>query len=110
MRTMPPPRITQNFVNTQANNFIKDIHRALSLYNKICINGYVSAGGDSAPKKINQPDSRDISQFIFFEIAAKFEHFITVMFHSEVRARLKVTRVQADYIMGDADNGMAGKM
>lgn len=107
---MPPPRITQKFIENQSDAFIKDLHRAISLYEKICMNGYVLANDGIATRKISQPDSRDMTQFIFFEIAAKFEDFAKVMFQSEVRFLLKVTRAQADFVMGDADNGMNGKM
>ncbi|GEM_PF-1673993 len=107
---MPPPRITQNFIDQQVLTFIKDLDRATALYEKICENGFVLAADGVTTKRINQPDARDMTQFIFFEVAAKFEDFAKTMFQSEVRHRLKVTRAQADYVMGDADNGMNSKM
>ncbi|PWG67727.1 hypothetical protein DEM28_27020, partial [Enterobacter mori] len=80
--SMPPPRITQNFIDQQVLTFIKDLDRATALYEKICENGFVLAADGVTTKRINQPDARDMTQFIFFEVAAKFEDFAKTMFQS----------------------------
>lgn len=66
------------------------------------------AGG--AVGRISNADTRDIAQFIFFEIAAQFEEYAERMFEAEVRSRLRVTAVQSRFVMGDADRGLDGKL
>lgn len=47
----------------------------------------------AAATKLTNPDTRDAAQFIFFEIAAKFEDFAKFMFQVEVRSSLPVAWV-----------------
>jgi hypothetical protein len=90
-------------------SFVADIDRARELYRKIVIHGY-SGPNAAASTKLNNPDSRDAAQFIFFEIAAKFEDFAKSMFKAEVRSRLGVTAARSEFVMGDPDNGVDNKL
>lgn len=107
---MAQPRITKNFVTKLADGFIKDVKRAEQLHDTIAIKGQVWNMTLVKHVPIAVADGRDLTQFIFFEIAAKFEEFSKIMFQSEIRSVLKVTRDQAEFIMGDCDNGLSGKM
>ena len=49
-------------------------------------------------------------QFIFFEIAAKFENYAMEMFQVEVRSRLRITAKRSEYVMGDLDGGLGSKL
>jgi hypothetical protein len=51
-----------------------------------------------------------VAQFIFFEIAAKFEDHAKFMFQVEVRSRLRITAARSEYVMGDLDSGLNNKL
>ena len=106
---MPPPRVTKAFVNAATASFNKNIARATDLYRKVVLHGY-SRSGVAAPARLQSPDTRDVAQFIFFEVAAQFEDYAKKMFQAEVRSRLKVTVAQCEFIMGDADRGLDTKL
>jgi hypothetical protein len=59
---------------------------------------------------MNNPDTRDAAQFIFFEVAAQFEDYAKKMFQAEIRSKLKVTAAQCTFIMGDPDRGLDTKL
>lgn len=106
---MPPPRVTKAFVTSQVTSFKSNLDRARELYRKIVLHGYTGQSAATS-SKLSNPDSRDSAQFIFFEVAAKFEDFAKTMFQVEVRARLKVTVKQSPYVMGDPDQGLNNKL
>ncbi|WP_313569414.1 hypothetical protein [Comamonas terrigena] len=105
----PPPRVTKSVVNTEVARFIANVNRARDLYRKLVLHGY-SGPSAAAVKRLTNPDTRDISQFIFFEIAAKFEEHAKFMFQVEVRSRLLVTATRSTFVMGDLDNGLNNKL
>lgn len=105
----PPPRITKAKVTSEVNEFIANIERARDLYRKIALHGYTGHSAATSTK-LDNPDSRDTAQFIFFEIAAKFEDFAKQMFQFEVRSRLQITAVRSAYVMGDLDSGLNNKL
>ena len=104
-----PPRITKAAVTSEVTPFVSNVNRARELYRKIVIHGYTGTAAASSVR-LNNPDTRDAAQFIFFEIAAKFEDFAKVMFQAETRAKLQVTAARSIYVMGDPDNGLDSKM
>lgn len=106
---MPPPRVTKAFVTSQVRSFKSNLARARDLYKKVVLHGY-SGPSAAASVKLANPDSRDAAQFIFFEVAAKFEDFAKTMFQVEVRSRLKVTVKQSPFVMGDPDQGLNNKL
>jgi len=106
---MPPPRVTKAFVTTQVNDFKLNLDRARDLYKKIVLHGYTGASA-AASVRLTNPDTRDAAQFIFFEVAAKFEEFAKTMFQAEVRSRLKITVKQSPFVMGDPDQGLNNKL
>lgn len=106
---MPPPRVTKAFVNTATTGFTSNIGRARELYRKVVLHGYTRAAGAS-PARLQNPDTRDVAQFIFFEVAAQFEDYAKKMFQAEVRSKLRVTVDQSAFIMGDADRGLDTKL
>ena len=105
---MAPPRVTPDFVIGEVDAFLSDAQRAIELYERIALHGHTRITGGIATK-LNVPDRRDAAQFIFFEVAAKFEDFAKTMFRVEVRSRLKVTNAQAEFVMGDLDTGLGTK-
>lgn len=106
---MPPPRVTKAFVTSATGAFAGDLSRARDLYRKIVLHGYSRPTG-TQPVRLQNPDTRDAAQFIFFEVAAQFEDFAKKMFQAEVRSKLKVTVDQCCYIMGDIDRGLDSKL
>ena len=105
----PPARITKAAVTAQVTAFVGNVNRARDLYRKIVLHGYSGTSGKTAAR-LDNPDTRDAAQFIFFEIAAKFEDFAKSTFQAETRAKLAVTAARSAYIMGDPDNGLDTKM
>jgi len=106
---MPPPRVTKAFVTSQCNAFKSNVGRARDLYKKIVLHGYTGSSAATSARLTN-PDTRDAAQFIFFEVAAKFEDFAKTMFQVELRSRLKITVKQCPYVMGDPDQGLNNKL
>lgn len=104
-----PARITKAAVTREVTSFVSNIQRARDLYSKIVWHGYTGTSAATATKLAN-PDTRDAAQFIFFEIAAKFEDFAKFMFQVEVRAKLQITAARSAYVMGDLDNGLNNKL
>lgn len=106
---MSPPRITKAFVTRNVDAFTTKVGRARELYKKIVLHGYSGTSAATAAKLIN-PDTRDAAEFIFFEIAAKFEDFVKVMFQAEVRLSLAIALAQSPFLMGDSDNGLDSRL
>lgn len=104
-----PARVTKAAVKTEVTAFLSNVNRAVDLYEKIVWHGYTGPNAASATK-LSNPDTRDAAQFIFFEIAAKFEDFAKIMFQVEVRSRLQVTATRSRFVMGDLDNGLKNKL
>lgn len=104
-----PARITKAAVTKEVAYFISNIQRARDLYSKIVWHGHTGTSAATSTKLTN-PDTRDVAQFIFFEIAAKFEDFAKFMFQVEVRAKLQITAARSAYVMGDLDNGLNNKL
>jgi hypothetical protein len=105
----PPPRITKAAVTAKVTPFVANLNRARDLYRKIVLHGYTHTAPANTVR-LDQPDKRDVAQFIFFEVAAKFEDFAKAMFQAETRAKLSVTAARSVYVMGDPDNGLDSKM
>jgi len=105
----PPPKVTKAVVNTKVVCFVADINRARELYSKIVLHGYTGTSAATS-SRIANPDRRDVAQFIFFEIAAKFEDHAKFMFQVEVRSRLQITESRSSFVMGDLDNGLQNKL
>lgn len=103
------PRVTKNFVQSQVDAFQVNLDRARDLYRKIVLHGYTGTSA-AASTKLKNPDSRDAAQFIFFEVAAKFEDFAKIMFQVEVRSLLMITVKQSPFVMGDPDQGLSNKL
>jgi hypothetical protein len=106
---MSPPRVSKGFVTSQVNDFKSNLNRARDLYKKIVLHGYTGASA-AASERLTNPDGRDAAQFIFFEVAAKFEDFSKTMFQVEVRSRLRITVKQSRFVMGDPDQGLNNKL
>jgi hypothetical protein len=90
--------------------FREQLEHARQLYDTIVRNGMRRNPGGATPTNLMNHDKRDAAQFIFFEVAAQFEDFVTEAFKMEVRLRLGVSPKRAEYIMGSTDRGLAGVM
>jgi hypothetical protein len=104
-----PARVTKAAVKTEVTAFLDNVTRAQDLYEKIVWHGYTGPSAASATK-LSNPDTRDAAQFIFFEIAAKFEDFAKFIFQVEVRSRLQITAARSLFVMGDLDSGLNNKL
>ncbi|SIT04056.1 MULTISPECIES: hypothetical protein [Achromobacter] len=105
----PPARVTKAAVATETSAFLTNVIRARDLYTKIVWHGYTGTTHVNATK-LGNPDTRDVAQFIFFEIAAKFEDYAKFVFQVEVRAKLQITATRSTFVMGDLDNGLNNKL
>lgn len=105
----PPPRVTKAVVQTEVAGFLANVNRARDLYRKIVWHGYTGMSPATSARLTN-PDTRDVAQFIFFEIAAKFEDHAKFMFQVEVRSRLQITSTRSTFVMGDLDSGLNNKL
>ena len=101
--------LTQGTIDSLVKMFKKDLERARSLYTRIALAGATNTGNNSY-SALRQPDRRDAAQFIFFEVAAKFETFCNEAFKIEVRYEFGVQPQRADFIMGNIDRGVARVM
>jgi hypothetical protein len=106
----PPARVTQAAVNSEVACFIGNVNRARDLYRKIVWHGLTRSTNGTGPRRLPSPDTRDVAQFIFFEVAAKFEDFAKTIFQIEVRSRLQITATRSTFVMGDLDNGLNNKL
>lgn len=104
-----PPTVSKNAVTSEVALFRVDLNRASDLYRKLVLHGYTAIGNHQV-ERLAVPDTRDVAQFIFFEVAAQFEDFAKTMFQMEVRAKLRVTVKRSSFVMGDLDNGLNNKL
>lgn len=102
--------LTQNQIAKTIVVFRKDVERAESLYRVLVEQGFTFNMETLQPQSLRQPDRRDTAQFIFFELAAKFEAFAQDMFRYEVRIRYDVAPSRANHIMGSSERGLQGVM
>jgi len=89
--------------------FEGDLKRAEDLFKKLVLDGHTLSDAGN-PVRLRQPDRRDAAQFIFFEVAAKFEAFVQDLFMAEVRQTFCVLPARAEFIMGTPDRGLGGVM
>jgi hypothetical protein len=101
--------LSKNAVPNRCKQFEADLKRALHLFEVLVHQGQTMPSGKAA-RALRQPDKRDAAQFIFFEIAAKFEALIQDLFLIEVRKKLSVSPSRAVFIMGHVDRGLTGVM
>ncbi len=101
---------TKAAVTATCTTFRSGLDRATDLYERLALRGYTKAAAAEDPGRINQPDRRDVTQFVYFEAAALFEELVREMFSVEVRARFGVSPARAEYVMGSADRGLQGVM
>jgi hypothetical protein len=90
--------------------FNADAERALDLYQTFVTKGYTRADDAGPATRLLQVDRRDAAQFIFFELAAKFESLSRDLFEFEVRIHLADSPKRVKYIMGNVDRGLQGVM
>lgn len=91
------------------NRIRRAIDRARSLYDRMVVNG-MTRNHAGTPVHLRQVDRRDAAQFIFFELAAKFESFLVDAFAMEARIKFDVQPQRAEYIVGHIDRGLDGVM
>lgn len=102
--------LSNDAISQRIRRFTNDVERGLTLYNTLVSNGYTAAPDSDTATPLRQPDRRDVAQFIFFEIAAKYEAFARDMFQFEVRIRLVDSLSRTEFIMGSVDRGLQGVM
>lgn len=97
--------LNKHAVANRCKRFEEDLDRALELF-KILVEEGRTEPSAGAVRALRQPDRRDAVQFIFFEIAAKFEAFVQDLFAIEVRKTLSVSAARAPFVMGGSDRGL----
>ena len=100
--------LKQKHINDRVETFVSDAQRALQLYQKLVMCGYTAKEDAEYASPLMQPDRRDIAQFIFFELAAKFESLMRDLFEFETRIRIADSPSRVRYMMGTVDGGTDG--
>lgn len=101
--------VSQKVKRDLIERFRSESARAKTLYERMVISG-MTRNGAGDPVSLLQVDRRDAAQFIFFEVAAKFEAFVVDAFEIEVRVKFDVQPQKAAYIMGHVERGLQGVM
>lgn len=102
--------LTNAAIDKRIGQFTSDLQRAHDLYATLVCDGYTVRDGSEWATRLRQPDRRDVAQFIFFEIAAKYESLARDLFQVEVRIRLVDSPQRAEHVMGSIDRGLQGVM
>lgn len=102
--------LTNAAIDRRVDQFQKDVNRAHDLYARLVDRGYSVEDDSEYATPLRQPDRRDAGQFIFFEVAAKYEAVARDLFRIEVRLRLTDSQQRAEFIMGSVDRGLQGVM
>jgi len=93
--------------------FLVAVERAKELYERVVKNGYaVKAPGPASAKAtpLSNPDRRDLAEYIFFEVAAKFEQFAKRTLVLEVQKTMGVNRTRAEHMVGSSEDGLTQHM
>lgn len=91
--------------------FFDATKRAKDLFDRVVKNGYaVKELSKGVPKPLSNPDRRDLAEFIFFEVAAKFEQFAKRTLVLEVQKRMRVNRTRAEHMVGSSESGIGPNM
>lgn len=88
------------------NEFLEATKRARTLYDRVVVNGYAVKSSGAAPTQLSSPDRWDIAEYIFFEVAAKFEQFVKRTLILEVEKTMQVGRSRAEHMVGSSDTGI----
>jgi|ERR1700738_5253841 len=94
-----------------AKEFIEDLARTRELFSIFVLHGFSSfdrntpAVAKEEPAALRSIDKWDLTAFLFFEAAAKFEGFCMQAFTIEVKRWYEVTATRADFVMGSSDAG-----
>ena len=102
--------LSNDAIEKRIDAFAVDLNRATSLYTTVVRNGYTATDDAEYATALRQPDRRDVAQFTFFEVAAKYEALARDLFQIEVRIRLVDSSQRAEFIMGNNDRGLQGVM
>jgi hypothetical protein len=102
--------LSKQLIIDRIETFDTDAKRALALYKTLVTDGYTCSNNAQEATRLRQVDRRDAAQFIFFELAAKFESLSRDLFEFEVRIHLADSPKRAEYIMGNVDRGLRGVM
>ena len=93
-----------------AEEFLSASERAKVLYERVVKNGYAVKQDDEDPKALSKPDRWDIAEYLFFEVAAKFEQFAKRTLVLEVQKTLGVNRTRAEHMVGSSEDGIPSGM
>jgi hypothetical protein len=102
---------TRSMSKTAVAEFLAATKRAKQLFERVVKNGYaVKAPGGAKPKPLSNPDRRDLTEHIFFEVAAKFEQFAKRTLVIEVQKAMGVNRTRAEHMVGSSEDGIPSHM
>ena len=89
----------QQRMNRLVDSFLSDIDRARQLFTTLVVEGGVDdPSGDF--RYFDQPTRRDITQFLFFEVAASWEHLAKELFFVAVEYFYDTSPQKAEFIAG----------
>lgn len=89
-----------------ADELLAAITRAKDLYQRLVRNGYAVKSPGTKPTPLSQPDRWDVAEYLFFEVAAKFEQFCKRTLVLEVQKALRVNRTRAEHMVGSSEDGI----
>lgn len=106
-----PKKKSKGMSRTTVAEFLTATKRARQLFERVVKNGYaVKGAGAGKPKPLSNPDRRDLTEFIFFEVAAKFEQFAKRSLVLEVQKTMRVNRTRAEHMVGSSEEGIGQHM
>ena len=100
--------LKQKHIDDRVKRFKTDAERASQLYEILVRHGYTANDESEFANPLMAPDKRDAAQFIFFELAAKFESLMRDLFQFEARIKIVDSPNRVTYMMGTVDNGVDG--
>jgi len=103
-------KIAKKRSGSHAKEFLAASTRAKKLYGRVVKNGYAIKTPGGAPKPLSKPDRWDMTEHMFFEIAAKFEQFAKRTLVLEVQKTLGVNRTRAEHMVGSSEGGIPSGM
>jgi hypothetical protein len=102
--SVPPSPMLQRLLHREVGYFQYQISRARTLFDCVVVNGASTKTGSA--RALRQPDRRDLAQFLFFEVAASWEHFARECFLLAVRNHYNASAQKIEFIVGHPDSGL----
>ena len=96
----------QTRIDLHVDSLLGDIERARELFEIVVLDGGKEIEGEFHP--YDQPTRRDLTQYLFLEVAASWEHFTREVFFIAVQHFYATSPQKVEYLAGHIDRGQDG--